>query len=258
MSNALLRLDEGLYHLLLLLWTGGAVFTFILLFFISAPYGKLKRKGWGPHIESRLAWILMEAVSWLGMLLLFVFGHRKGLVLIVFLSLWTIHYTYRAFIFPGLKTPGSAPMPAVIMFLGMAFNLGNVFFNGYYLFFLAQDYPLSWLSDLRFWLGVIIFGVGLYINISSDAILRRLRSPEDRSYKIPAGGLFSFVSCPNYLGEILEWAGWAIATWSLAGLSFMLWTIANLAPRALSYHAWYRKTFPDYPKERKALIPFFL
>jgi len=82
----------------------------------------------------------------------------------------------------------------------------------------------------------------------------RRRKPGE--YGIPRGGVFEFVSCPNYLGEILEWTGWAIATWSLPGLAFALWTAANLIPRAYANHAWYRKTFPDYPGKRKALIPF--
>ena len=78
------------------------------------------------------------------------------------------------------------------------------------------------------------------------------------SYRIPRGGLFRWVSCPNYLGEIVEWCGWAIATWSPAGAMFAAWTIANLLPRALSNHRWCRARFPDYPSERKALIPGLL
>ena len=66
------------------------------------------------------------------------------------------------------------------------------------------------------------------------------------------------MSCPNYLGEIVEWIGWAILTWSLAGASFAVWTAANLAPRALSNHRWYREQFTDYPPARRALIPFVL
>jgi hypothetical protein len=46
--------------------------------------------------------------------------------------------------------------------------------------------------------------------------------------------------------------------WSLPALSFAIWTAANLAPRALSHHAWYRARFADYPKQRRALIPFML
>ena len=33
---------------------------------------------------------------------------------------------------------------------------------------------------------------------------------------------------------------------------------ANLVPRALATHRWYRERFPDYPQDRKALIPFVL
>jgi len=70
--------------------------------------------------------------------------------------------------------------------------------------------------------------------------------------------MYRYVSCPNYLGEILEWAAWAVLTWSLVGLVFAIWTGANLIPRALAHHKWYQEKFPDYPKDRKAIIPFLL
>jgi hypothetical protein len=57
------------------------------------------------------------------------------------------------------------------------------------------------------------------------------------------------------MGEIIEWCGWALATWTFAGAAFAFFTIANLLPRALSHHRWYREKFPDYPRERKAIIP---
>ncbi|MGB2854987.1 MAG: 3-oxo-5-alpha-steroid 4-dehydrogenase, partial [Dehalococcoidia bacterium] len=90
----------------------------------------------------------------------------------------------------------------------------------------------------------------------SDGILRRLRTPGETGYKIPRGGLFERVSCANYFGEIIEWCGWAIATWSLPGLAFAVWTAANLVPRARAHHKWYPSQFPDYPQQRRALIPF--
>jgi protein-S-isoprenylcysteine O-methyltransferase Ste14 len=85
-----------------------------------------------------------------------------------------------------------------------------------------------------------------------------LRGPGESGYKIPRGGLFRWLSCPNYFGEILEWSGWAIATWSVPGLAFALWGAANLVPRARATHRFYRETFPDYPKERRALVPGLL
>jgi protein-S-isoprenylcysteine O-methyltransferase Ste14 len=104
---------------------------------------------------------------------------------------------------------------------------------------------------------VALFAGGLTLNARSDGTLRRLKRAGD-GYRIPQGGGFRYVSSPNYLGEMIEWTGWAIATWSLAGTAFALYTIANLGPRAVANHRWYRSTFPDYPPERRALLPFVL
>ena len=89
-------------------------------------------------------------------------------------------------------------------------------------------------------------------------MLIQLRKPGETGYKLPRGGLYERVTCPNYLGELLEWVGFAIASWSLPGLAFAVYTAANLVPRALANRRWYRERFPDYPSERKALIPFLL
>lgn len=99
--------------------------------------------------------------------------------------------------------------------------------------------------------------IAFVINIQSDTILLNLRKPGETEYKIPYGGMYKFVSCPNYMSEMLEWIGFATATWTLAGLTFALWTVANLLPRAIANHKWYKKQFKDYPK-RKAVIPFIL
>jgi protein-S-isoprenylcysteine O-methyltransferase Ste14 len=87
-------------------------------------------------------------------------------------------------------------------------------------------------------------------------VLVRLRAPGATGYAIPRGGLYELVTCPNYLGEIVIWCGWALASWSWAGVAFAVYTLANLAPRARSHQAWYRATFPDFPKARRAMIPW--
>ena len=58
------------------------------------------------------------------------------------------------------------------------------------------------------------FRAGMWINIQSDGILRNLRKPGETNYKIPKGGLFRYVSGANFLGEIAEWSGFAIAAGS--------------------------------------------
>jgi len=98
----------------------------------------------------------------------------------------------------------------------------------------------------------------MYINISSDNILLGLRKGGKKGYYIPYGGLFKYVSSPNLSGEIIEWLGWAMMSWCLPSFSFALWTMANLIPRALDHHHWYKRKFADYPKDRKAVIPFLV
>jgi protein-S-isoprenylcysteine O-methyltransferase Ste14 len=177
---------------------------------------------------------------------------------VVFVLMWEIHYVQRTFVFPFLLRGGQERMPLGIPLMGIAFNLVNGCLQGGYLFRLAPEYGAGWLSDPRFISGALLFFAGLAINWRSDAILRSLRKSGEKGYQIPTGGLYRLVSCPNYLGEMIEWAGWAIATWSVSGLAFAFWTVCNLFPRALAHHRWYIGAFPDYPRERKAVIPYII
>jgi protein-S-isoprenylcysteine O-methyltransferase Ste14 len=180
-------------------------------------------------------------------------------VSLIFLGLWEFHYLYRSVVYPLLmRDSGGRNMPVLIMLMAIVYNCANGYVNGYHLFVTTDVYSLRWLADPRFVLGVTLFAAGFVVHVWSDGILRRLRATGAARYGIPRGGLFRYVSCPNYLGEIVQWCGFALATWSLAGLSFAVFTVANLLPRALSYHRWYRETFPEYPDDRRALIPAIL
>ena len=148
------------------------------------------------------------------------------------------------------------PMPLLIAILGLVFNFLNAYLNGRWIYHFSGGYPSNVLYELNFIVGCVIFIAGFIINQWADSVLRALRKPGEIGYKIPYGGLYEKISCPNYFSEIIEWTGWAIACGSLAGWVFAFWTFANLAPRAVSYHKWYKETFPEYPKNRKALIPW--
>jgi len=126
---------------------------------------------------------------------------------------------------------------------------------GRHIFTFSTRYTSEWLADPRFATGLVLFIAGFIINRQADGALRRLRGAGEPDYKIPYDGLYRWISCPNYFGEIIIWTGWAVATWSLPGLAFAIWTAANLAPHARSHHRWYREHFPDYPSMRKALVP---
>ena len=111
------------------------------------------------------------------------------------------------------------------------------------------------MSRPQFLIGVAVFAGGFAINVQADTVLIRLRRKSPH-YRTPEGGLFRWISCPNYLGEIVEWCGWAILTWSWAGLSFAVWTAANLVPRAVAHHRFYGTHIEGYPASRKAILPF--
>lgn len=231
--------------------------VFVVLFFVNAPYGRHIRQGWGPLISNRFAWVLMELPAALVFAVCFALGNvPKSLPLLLFFTLWELHYVHRTFIYPLTIRDGFKKMPIAVIGMGFGFNLINAYANGRYLFSLSGGYPQSWLHESRFLAGVTLFLAGFIVNRWADLALRGLRKPGETGYSIPYGGLFRWVSCPNYLGEIIEWSGWVLATWSLPGLAFAVWTFANLAPRARSHHAWYHANFPEYPAERKALIPW--
>jgi 3-oxo-5-alpha-steroid 4-dehydrogenase 1 len=226
------------------------------LFFITAPYGRHSRKGWGPTLDNRMGWMVMESASALLFALFFILGnHRDSSTAIVFLVMWEAHYVHRAFIYPLSLHGPSKRIPILIVGFGLFFNGVNAYLNGRFLFSLSGGYDSTWLSDPRFITGIMLFLAGFMINRHSDQILGGLRKKDTNGYKIPYGGFYRWVSSPNYLGEIAIWCGWALATWSLPGLAFAIWTIANLVPRARANHIWYKSEFADYPAERRALIP---
>jgi len=235
-----------------------AVVMFILLFFISAPYGRHVRRGWGPSISSKVGWIIMEAPAVIIFGVILAFSERRfDLIPLAFAFLWLSHYIQRDLIFPFfLRT--NKRMPILIMFFGMLFQTSNTYLNARWIFVLAPEgyYHENWFLDPRFIIGVIFFITGYIINRHSDITLRDLRKPGEKGYKIPFGGFYRFVSSPNYLGEIILWTGWALSTWCLPGLLFIIWTLANLIPRAKSHHEWYKETFEEYPEKRKIIFPF--
>ncbi len=242
-----------LYWILLGSFIALAAVVAPLLLVVTAPYGRYARPGWGPSIPARLGWFLMELPALVVFAGCFMAGRQRSPTAIAFLSLWVTHYGYRTFAFPLLIRPGGGRMPVAVIMSGMAFNMINGYLNGRWLFTLGR-YD-DWLRDPRFMVGVAMFALGFAGHVSADRRLRALRAPGQSGYSIPHGGLFQWVSCPNYLGEIVEWAGWALATWSLPGLAFAVWTAANLAPRARAHHRWYQANFPLYPPTRRALVP---
>ncbi len=248
---------NDLYQFSLVLIFVFAGVVFLLLFFISAPYGKFLRKGWGPSIRSKWAWMIMEAPSPFLMASFFITSPQKTIPGLIFISLWLLHYIHRTLIYPFSQSGNNKSYPVILVIMAFIFNCFNGFINGYGLFHLLS-YETSWLISWQFIAGVLIFLTGFAVNKTADEKLRRLRNRNSHEYVLPQGWLFRFISCPHYFGEIIEWGGWAVMTWSLPGLAFFVFTFANLFPRGIASHRWYKSKFPDYPEARKAIIPFII
>jgi protein-S-isoprenylcysteine O-methyltransferase Ste14 len=248
--------ERAVFNGLIIGWFVLAGATGLALLFFVAPYGRHVRRGWGPTLDNRLGWLVMELPAPLVFAAAFVLGqYRETPTAWVFLLMWEAHYVHRAMVYPfGLRGEDKR-MPVVVAAVAFVFNTLNGYLNGRYLFALSGGYPARWLVDPRFIAGTALFLAGYVINRQADRTLRHLRERGESVYGIPYGGFYRWVSCPNYLGEIIEWSGWALATWSPVGLAFVVWTAANLVPRARSHHRWYREHFVDYPRERKALLP---
>jgi len=252
-------MKDSLFYLLVYLWIGIALVIFPFVLRVVAPYGRHTTRNWGTLVDNRLGWIVMESPALLVFSGFFLFGPvTHNLVTWVFFGLWIFHYINRTLIFPfRLRTKGKK-MPLAIMTMALGFNFVNGFLNGYYLGFVTSGYSLAWLADPRFIFGMILFLGGMLINWQSDDMLIHLRKPGETGYLIPQQGLFRLISCPNHFGEMIEWSGFALMTWSTPALSFAVWTLVNLVPRAIHHHRWYQSAFPDYPEKRKAFIPFIL
>jgi len=246
-------------HIICWIWLAIAILVHLTMFFVTAPFGRHTTTAWGPMVNNKLAWFIMELPS-LGIMGYFLFFGTFSFASYVWIlfALWIFHYFNRTIIYPLRIKATEKKMPLAIVVNAILFNLMNAGLNGYFLSELARssDYDSTWLTSPHFIIGAIFFVGGMAINWRADHILISLRKPGETGYKIPKGFLFDYISSPNLFGEILEWTGFAIMAWNLPALTFMVWTFANLVPRAKNHHDWYTSKFADYPKERKAVFPF--
>ena len=248
------------FNVFLIIMACIAVVVFVSLFFVDAGYGKFYDKKWGPAVNNKLGWVLMEAPVFIAMLVLWLCSDRRDdLVRLAFLFLFELHYIQRSFVFP-FRLRGNSLMPFSIILMGVVFNVLNALMQGGWIFYLSPDdyYDRDWLTTPAFISGFLVFLIGMYINIQSDDIIRNLRKEGDTKHYLPKEGMFRYVTSANYFGELVEWIGFAILTWSWSGAVFALWTFANLAPRAARIYVRYKQEFGNQlnTKKTKRLIPF--
>lgn len=247
------------YYTFLVIMAVVAVFVFVALHFVEAGYGYLFNPKFGRPISNKVGWVLMESPVFIAMCILWVLSERRfeAAPLVLFL-LFQTHYFHRSFIFP-MRLRGNSKMPLGIVVMGMLFNTLNALMQGGWIFYLAPEgFYADWFSRPMIWIGGALFLLGMFINLQADHIIRSLRKAGDTRHYIPYGGMFRYVTSANYFGELVEWTGFAIASWSWAGAVFVLWTFANLAPRAASLRRRYEQEFgEEFTRlKRKRILPF--
>lgn len=236
-----------------------AVIVFIALYFVKAGYGIFRTKQWGFSINNKVAWVLMEAPVFIVMLYMWTSnGASTALPAFLAFLLFELHYFQRSFVFP-LMMKGNSRMPIAIMAMGIVFNVINGLLIGTSLFV----FPPSQFNEGAVYLthptaiaGIIVFFCGMGINIHSDHVIRHLRQPGDTRHYLPQKGFYRYVTSANYFGELVEWTGFALFCSTPAAWLFVVWTAANLVPRAAAIHKRYREEFGDAVGNRKRVIPF--
>lgn len=241
---------------LIIFCLGLAILNLIIQFIVAIPYGKHDKGDGSLRVPLRLSFAISQFLTGIVVFSVtyFLQRHFHRPVNIIMYCFFTLHYINRSivdtFANRHSQTKVTIWIPLLATLTTMFYHYINAqfigearFCNGYYF-------------DPRFIIGVVIFATGFVLNRVSDAQLILLRTDyKDRNYQIPSGCSFCLISCPNYLGEMIEWLGWVIMTWSLSAVVWFLFSASTFIPRARHHHKWYVSHFDDYPPRRKALLP---
>ncbi|QRW22687.1 3-oxo-5-alpha-steroid 4-dehydrogenase [Rhizoctonia solani] len=223
----------------------------------SSSKGWITRAWNALSLDGTFSWIIMELPS--PITLLYAFSQQTKLSDLLPLSLtphsvlpllFVGHYLNRAIISP-LRTPSRSRSHLVVVLAAIVFNTINGSVNGTWLGVGARTGSLGWADvPTSYWVGVAMFGLGLWGNIWHDEVLLKIRKDKD-GFALASGSITTRLQESLTLGRY----GGVYITPTLL---FVLVEVALMLPRAQRGHEWYHEKFDDYPKERKAVIPFLL
>ncbi|KZT21459.1 hypothetical protein NEOLEDRAFT_1139285 [Neolentinus lepideus HHB14362 ss-1] len=233
-------------------------------------------------VDGLTSWILMEAISPIFFLYTYYISpltpasQSRPLsdAATPFAIMYLLHYSNRTFLTP-LRTPSRSKSHLIVPLAAILFNIVNGSLLGTYLSSPQTSASIASEPKWRLYAGTAMWLVGIIGNIKHDEILLNIRRDKTRSneqnhYAIPHGLLYKYISYPNYFCEWIEWIGFAVACSPVPSLLsyndflrtvtppwlFVIAEVATMLPRAWRGHKWYHQKFPEYPKERKAVIPF--
>ena len=265
------------YGVLIALTLLGAVIVLATIqaqFSTPAPYGRheaghaeAEAGKWGPPVPQRVAHVLSDfppgVLAFSSVFLGWGFsqqygqlgrGHSSAAVRWNWLlyALWIAHYIHRGLLHPLLIMRYSSRTVRLGIPLAGAFpNLLFCYINACWI--ATCVYPTNWGRHPAFIIGIILYAFGFVLNKYADWETSRLRKPGETAYKPPSGlSLALNVANPNYLGELVEWTGYAIAAWSPPAIVWAAFGAATFVPRSRHNLLWIRKQFGVAPADPPA------
>ena len=217
---------------------------------LRLPYGKFRT---GAGVNSRAGLALAYATPVFVYIALWVEGGSpRTLYHLAVFGAFLCHFVRRIFEVSFVNSY-SRPTPLRALVI-IAFLYGGVAASC--AFFQVRTFGQP-TSPLIFILGILTFAFGEVLNGYHHWLLARLRPLGVRIYVVPRHGLFGWVACPHYLGEILSFVGYAIMSGLLPVWGNTLVASAYLSARANSTLNWYRREKPlTIPSRWHRLIPF--
>lgn len=230
----------------------------------TAGYGKFADDRFGVELDPRLGWFLMELPATL--VFNYFFWTSSGAfepMRLFFGLLFIKHYLNRGFYFPLTiqlhKKDEKQTFSISVVAVGVFFTSIHGYLNARWIGEICPWLNNDWIHSPLFYLGYPLYELFYWLTIYHEQIVKKLRADKTGpKYKIPYGGLFEYVTNATYFCELMCWFGWALSTWSPAGLIIFSISCCNLIPRAFKQQKWYHQKFDNYPKDRKVIIPLVI
>lgn len=234
--------------------------------------GKLYFKDLGPQIS----WTTVFLVEYAGPLMVYMLLYLRPAIMYgagaaekpyapvvhIAAACWSGHYAKRLLETIFVHRFSKATMPLFNIFKNSGYYWGYGALVGYFVNHPLYTSPMY--GDAQIYTGLAMFLFNEYGNFVIHCALRDLRPAGTKERKIPHPTsnpftkLFRFVSCPNYTYEVGAWTSFAVMTQTLSVVLFLLAGFYQMSVWAMGKHRNYRKEFKDYPKGRKAILPFLL
>ena len=182
----------------------------------------------------------------------YTFNQKLGLAMVLG------HYLKREFETLFIHRFSNDTMPFFNVFKNSTHYWILMGFGAVYFLIHPKYTPPAWANDTTQIVLFVMFFFFEFLNFMTHVTLRNLRKPNSSERGIPKGWGFGFVSCANYWWESLCWLTFSISTQCLGAYLFLAVSFFQMLDWALKKHKRYKKDFPDYPKGRKAMVPFII